>query len=86
MTFPIDAVRARFPALHVTDGSTPPVYFDAPGGTQACAGAIRAMAEHLAGGTANSGGAFATSVATDAVAEEAHRAAADISILTGIDL
>lgn len=78
MTFPIDAVRARFPALHVTDAGTPRIYFDAPGGTQACADAIRAMAEHLAGGTANSGGAFATSVATDAVAEEAHRAAAEL--------
>ena len=78
MTFLIHAVRARFPALHVTDGGLRRVYFDAPGGTQVCADAIAAMAAHLAGGTANSGGAFATSVATDAVADEAHRAAADL--------
>lgn len=78
MTFPIDAVRARFPALHVTDGGFPRVYFDAPGGTQACADAIRAMTEHLSSGTANSGGTFATSIATDAVSAEAHHAAADL--------
>ena len=78
MTFPIDAVRARFPALHVTDDGRPRVYFDAPGGTQACADAIAAMAAHMRGGTANAGGAFATSIATDAMSAEAHRAAADL--------
>lgn len=78
MTFPIDAVRARFPALQVMDDGRPRTYFDAPGGTQLCSDAIAAMTAHLAGGTANAGGAFATSVATDAVAADAHRAAADL--------
>ena len=78
MNFPIDAVRARFPALSVTDNGTPRIYFDAPGGTQACSDAIEAMRAHLAGGTANSGGAFATSVATDAASVEAHAAMADL--------
>lgn len=55
MTFPIDAVRAQFPALAVTDAGRPRIYFDAPGGTQVCAPAIAAMTAHLAGGTANSG-------------------------------
>ena len=77
MSFPIQAVRNRFPALHVTDDGRPRVYFDAPG-TQVCAAAIDAMAAHLRGGTANAGGAFATSTATDAVAADAHRAAADL--------
>ena len=78
MTFPIDAVRARFPALSVTDDGRPRVYFDAPGGTQVCAEAIEAMAAHLTGGTANSGGAFATSAAVDALSAAAHRAMADL--------
>ena len=76
--FPIEAVRAHFPALAVTDGGRPRVYFDAPGGTQACAQAIDAMADHLRGGTANSGGRFSTSVATDAMSREAHTAMADL--------
>ncbi len=78
MTFPIAAVRARFPALGVTDGGRARVYFDAPGGTQACDAAIDAMAAHLRGGTANSGGAFASSVTTDAASEAAHVAMADL--------
>lgn len=78
MTFPIRAVRAQFPALGVTDAGRPRIYFDAPGGTQVCAAAIRAMTAHLAGGTANSGGAFAASVATDATSDAAHVAMADL--------
>jgi cysteine desulfurase family protein (TIGR01976 family) len=78
VTFPIDAVRARFPALAVTDDGRPRIYFDAPGGTQACADAIAAMTVHLAGGTANAGGHFATSVATDATTRAAHAAMADL--------
>jgi len=82
MTFPIDAVRARFPALAVTDagaaGARPRIYFDAPGGTQICATAIAAMVAHLAGGTANAGGTFASSVSTDAMSAAAHAAMADL--------
>jgi cysteine desulfurase family protein (TIGR01976 family) len=78
MSFPIDAIRARFPALSVADGGQPRIYFDAPGGTQACAEAIDAMAEHLRAGTANSGGRFPTSAATDAMSAEAHAAMADL--------
>ena len=72
MSFPIDAVRARFPALDHR------AFFDAPGGTQVCALAIERMVAHLTTGTANAGGAFATSAAVDRLSEEAHEAAADL--------
>src|SRR4051812_23656750 len=71
-------LRNEFPALAVTDGGRPRLYLDAPGGTQACRRAIAAMAAHLETGTANSGGAFATSLATDAMSEAAHEAMADL--------
>jgi cysteine desulfurase family protein (TIGR01976 family) len=71
-------IRDEFPALAVTDGGRPRLYLDAPGGTQACRRAIAAMAAHLETGTANSGGAFATSLATDAMSEAAHAAMADL--------
>lgn len=74
MNFPIDAVRARFPALSVPGR----IYFDAPGGTQVCADAIARMVRHLETGTANSGGAFATSRETDRLSDEAHAAIADL--------
>ena len=76
--FPIDEVRAEFPALARTDEGRPRIYFDAPGGTQACRRAIAAIADHLTQGSANSGGAFAASVETDALSEAAHAAMADL--------
>lgn len=78
MNFPIDDVRARFPALDVKDDGRARIYFDAPGGTQICQDAIDGMVAHLKAGTANSGGAFVTSRETDALSEAAHRAAADL--------
>ena len=75
MDFPIDEVRARFPALSVGRDR---IYFDAPGGTQICQPAIDRMVAHLKSGTANSGGAFVTSRETDALSEEAHQAMADL--------
>ena len=78
MTLNIDSVRAEFPALGVRDGDRPRIYLDAPGGTQVCGQAIRRMVAHMESGTANSGGAFATSVATDALARSAREAMADL--------
>ena len=78
MSFPIDAVRSRFPALIATDNGRPRVYFDAPGGTQACADTIDAMQRHLTGGTANAGGAFATSRGVDTLSRTAHEAVAEL--------
>jgi cysteine desulfurase family protein (TIGR01976 family) len=78
MTFPIDAVRRRFPALSVTDAGRPRAYLDAPGGTQVCDAAIEAMRRQQAMGTANAGGAFATSRGVDALAADTRRAVADL--------
>lgn len=78
MPYDIDAVRAEFPALHVTDDGRKRIYFDGPGGTQVCQRAIDAMVDHLTSGTANSGGAFASGIATDAMSRAAHEAMADL--------
>ena len=78
MAFPIDAVRAQFPALAVSDDGRPRLYFDAPGGTQICLAAIEAIGHHLRAGTANLGGPFATSLACGALSRAAHAAAADL--------
>lgn len=76
--FPIDVIRRRFPALSRVVNGCPAVYFDAPGGTQACDAAISAITAHLSKGTANAGGAFATSVETDRLSADAHAAVADL--------
>jgi cysteine desulfurase family protein (TIGR01976 family) len=78
VSFPIETVRAQFPALAVIDDGVPRAYLDAPGGTQVCRPAITAMVAHLEGGTANAGGAFATSIATDTLSADAHATMADL--------
>ena len=72
----VEKVRAQFPALQMTDGGRPRIYLDAPGGTQVCERAIERMVAYMRGGTANDGGAFATSLATEALSTAAHAAMA----------
>ncbi len=69
--FPIDAVRAAFPAL-----APPLLRLDNPAGTQVPAMVAEAVAHCLLQTNANLGGYFATSVAADAIVEQAHRDAA----------
>jgi cysteine desulfurase family protein (TIGR01976 family) len=74
----VAALRAHFPALERTlDGRTI-AYLDGPGGTQVPRACIDAMAAYLERSNANHGGAFVTSVETDALLAEAHAAGADL--------
>jgi cysteine desulfurase family protein (TIGR01976 family) len=70
-------VRAEFPALAREHEGRPYVYLDGPGGTQVPRRAIAAMAAYLERSNANHDGAFPTSQESDAIAAEAHAAAAD---------
>ncbi len=71
------AIRSQYPALQrVVDGRTP-VYLDGPGGTQVPRRVIDAIVDYLTRCNANHGGVFATSRESDAILDEAHRAAAD---------
>src|SRR5512143_1856296 len=65
-------IRQQFPAL---DRSA--IFFDNPGGTQIAKQSLDRINRYLIECNANHGGAFATSVASDAVLEEAHHAMAD---------
>ena len=67
----VDAVRARFSAL-----GTPWALFDGPGGTQTPDCVVDAIASYLRESNANLGGAFASSVRSDALVTEARLAAA----------
>jgi cysteine desulfurase family protein (TIGR01976 family) len=72
MTLDLGAVRAQFPALERNA-----IFFDNPGGTQAAQQSIDRMVDYLTHHNANHGGAFATSIESDAILDEAHAAAAD---------
>ena len=77
MTFQIDAVRAQFPALGLTDQGKRRIYLDNPAGTQVPRAVADAVAKCLLETNANLGGFFTTTVAAQAVVDEAHQAMAD---------
>lgn len=70
-------VRSQFPSLAQTVNGQPPVFMDGPGGTQVPQRVIDAISDYLAHNNANTGGAFATSRATDTMIAEARAAMAD---------
>jgi cysteine desulfurase family protein (TIGR01976 family) len=71
MSFDIDAVRAQFPALALTDNGRPRLYLDNPGGTQVSRFVIERMTDCLVRANANLGGFFATSVEAGRIVDEA---------------
>jgi cysteine desulfurase family protein (TIGR01976 family) len=75
--FDVDALRAEFPALRREQDGRPVAFLDGPGGTQVPQRVIDAVARYLTDTNANHGGAFTTSEASDAVADEGHAAVAD---------
>ncbi len=72
MTLDLSAIRSQFPGLN-----RPDVFFDNPGGTQIAKPSLDRINRYLIESNANHEGAFATSIASDAVLDEAHRAMAD---------
>lgn len=72
MTLDLSLIRGQFPSL-----SRPAIFFDNPGGTQIAQASLDRIVAYLREHNANHGGAFATSVESDAVLDEAHAAMAD---------
>jgi cysteine desulfurase family protein (TIGR01976 family) len=71
------SLRQQFPALARRHNGKPAVFFDGPAGTQVPQRVIDAISDYLLSCTANHGGLFATSRESDAMLDNAHRAAAD---------
>ena len=76
MQFPVDAVRAEFPALRISDNGRPRVYLDNPAGTQVPARVADAISRCLLETNANLGGFFSTSLAAESIVQRAHEATA----------
>jgi cysteine desulfurase family protein (TIGR01976 family) len=72
MSLNLDLIRQQFPALN-----RPAIFFDNPGGTQIAKPSLDRINKYLIESNANHEGVFATSVVSDAVLDEAHRAMAD---------
>ena len=74
----VERIRRRFPGLRRRVGNLPAAFLDGPAGSQVPDRVIEAVGRYLTETNANSGGAFATTVESDALLDEAHRAAADL--------
>jgi cysteine desulfurase family protein (TIGR01976 family) len=72
MSLDLATIRSQFPAL-----DRAAIFFDNPGGTQIARPSLERISRYLVECNANHEGAFATSIASDAILEEAHQAMAD---------
>lgn len=77
MTFPIDAVRAQFPSLATTDDGLRRIYLDNAAGTQVPRQTIDRVVDFFHRFNSNTGVFNPTSVAVDALYDEALQAMAD---------
>ncbi len=73
----VASLRTQFPALQRTLRGQPVVYFDGPAGTQVPVCVIEEISNYLARHNANHDGQFLTSVESDAMLDEAHRAVSE---------
>ena len=78
MGIEINAVRKEFPALSLKDNGKERIYLDNPGGTQVPRQVLERMEHYLIHTNANHGGHFRTSIESDKVLEDAHKAMADL--------
>ena len=77
MSYDLEAVRAQFPALALTDNGKRRIYFDNPAGTQVPTMVVEAISDCLLARNANLGGYFATAKEADSVVQSARDAMAD---------
>lgn len=77
MAFPIDALRAEFPALAMEDEGRARIYLDNPAGTQVPRRVADAVSRCLLKSNANLGGQFKTSQLSGDVVDDAHEAMAE---------
>ncbi len=73
MSFDVNVLRGRFPAIRNSDT----LFFDGPAGTQVPESVADAVATGLVEGASNVGGAFAASRSSEALVEAARSAGAD---------
>ncbi|MER8580108.1 cysteine desulfurase-like protein [Mesorhizobium sp. M1423] len=77
MDFRIDGVRAKFPALSLSDNGRRRIYLDNPAGTQVPQAVADAVSRCLLTTNANLGGFFETTVAAQEIVDNAHLAMTD---------
>ena len=77
MSFDVNKIRARFPALSIDDDGQQRVFLDGPGGTQMPQCVLNRIQDYLIRSNTNLGESFRTSLSTDALLRETRAAMAD---------
>src|SRR6188474_3309682 len=78
MSYDIDAIRSRFPALALPHGDGSRIYLDNPAGTQVPDVVLEQMRRAMVECNANMHGEFHTSREATELVHQAHLAAADL--------
>jgi cysteine desulfurase family protein (TIGR01976 family) len=78
LIIPLLNARNEFPGLSQRRDGITPIFLDGPAGTQVPQCVIDAMVRYLTHCNANHGGAFATSIESDRILDDAHAAIADL--------
>ena len=81
MSFNVDKVRERFPALKRTYNGKPVVYFDGPGGTQFLDTAIESICGYMQNGGSNRHGKYPTSPVGQVTESLIAKARSDMKVL-----
>ena len=76
--FPIDAIRAEFPALALRDDGRDRVYLDNPAGTQVPNQVLERTRQAMVEANANLGGYFTTTLGSEELFVAGHKAMADM--------
>lgn len=69
-SFPVEALRGRFPSLSVADNGNRRIYLDNPAGTQVPQSVAQAISDTILFSNANLGGLFPTTIAAGAVVDD----------------
>ena len=77
MPLDIQEIRSQFPAFGVQDVGKARIYLDNPAGTQVPRQCLQRITDYMIHCNANHGGHFRTSIESDEILAEAHRAMAD---------
>lgn len=80
MSFDVNTIRTKFPALSQEIDGKQPIFLDNPAGTQVPQQVIDAVVHYFSKINANQGGAFATSKATDEMQYEARQIMRDLFV------
>lgn len=85
MTFDVNSIRTKFPALNQEIDGKQPIFLDNPAGTQVPQQVIDSVVDYFSRINANQGGVFSTSIATDKMLHESREVVRDLFVAPRVE-